>query len=161
MQISDLDGYLTAIVVGPELIMPSEWLPVIWGSDGPKFRNGREAEQIINIVMARYNEIIRQMNNDAEQFEPIFWETKDGDVIAMDWAEGFFDAVKLRPKQWSKLLKTTTGKSMMAPLIVLWTDEAKKQYSIRPSDVSCNIKEAADRIVGAVAKVYGFWKSKE
>ena len=31
MGLSDLDGFLTGIVVGPELILPSEWLPVIWG----------------------------------------------------------------------------------------------------------------------------------
>ena len=27
MGLSDLDGFLTGVVVGPELIMPSEWLP--------------------------------------------------------------------------------------------------------------------------------------
>ena len=31
MGLSDLDGFLTAIVIGPELIAPSEWLPIIWG----------------------------------------------------------------------------------------------------------------------------------
>ena len=31
MMLSDVDGFLTAIAVGPELVMPSEWLPVIWG----------------------------------------------------------------------------------------------------------------------------------
>ena len=30
LQLSDLDGFLTGIVVGPELIMPSEWVPCIW-----------------------------------------------------------------------------------------------------------------------------------
>lgn len=29
--VSDLDGFLTGIVVGPELILPSEWLPKVWG----------------------------------------------------------------------------------------------------------------------------------
>src|SRR4051794_22530891 len=29
MALSDLDGFLTGILVGPELIMPSEWLPHI------------------------------------------------------------------------------------------------------------------------------------
>jgi Uncharacterised protein family (UPF0149) len=28
--LSNLDGFLTGIVVGPELNLPSEWLPVIW-----------------------------------------------------------------------------------------------------------------------------------
>ena len=29
MGLSDLDGLLAGIVVGPELVMPSEWLPMI------------------------------------------------------------------------------------------------------------------------------------
>ena len=37
MGMSDLDGFLTGIVVGPELILPSEWFPVIWGGKEPDF----------------------------------------------------------------------------------------------------------------------------
>ena len=37
MGLSDLDGFLTGVVVGPELILPSEWLPVIWGGAEPEF----------------------------------------------------------------------------------------------------------------------------
>jgi uncharacterized protein len=29
MGLSDLGGFLTGIVVGPDLILPSEWIPVI------------------------------------------------------------------------------------------------------------------------------------
>ena len=39
MGLSDLDGFLTGIAIGPELILPSEWLPVIWGGDSPKFKS--------------------------------------------------------------------------------------------------------------------------
>ena len=37
MGLSDLDGFLTCIVVGPELTLRSEWLPVIWGGEEPEF----------------------------------------------------------------------------------------------------------------------------
>ena len=37
MMLSDLDGFLAGIVVGPELILPSEWLTVIWGGGEPQF----------------------------------------------------------------------------------------------------------------------------
>lgn len=29
--VSELDGFFTAIVSGPELIPPSRWLPALWG----------------------------------------------------------------------------------------------------------------------------------
>jgi uncharacterized protein len=34
-QLSDLDGFLAGIAIGPELIMPSEWVP---GGSGPKYK---------------------------------------------------------------------------------------------------------------------------
>jgi uncharacterized protein len=35
MMLSEFDGLCTALVIGPELVGPSEWLPVVWGGDGP------------------------------------------------------------------------------------------------------------------------------
>ena len=34
MLVSELDGFLTGILVCPDLIMPSEWLPLVWGGEG-------------------------------------------------------------------------------------------------------------------------------
>jgi yecA family protein len=55
MGLSDLDGFLTGVVVGPKLILPSEWLPVIWGDQEPE--SATEAEMHLGTIMGRYNEI--------------------------------------------------------------------------------------------------------
>jgi len=34
MLLEELDGFITGPPICPELIMPSEWLPVVWGSEG-------------------------------------------------------------------------------------------------------------------------------
>ena len=59
MMLSDLDGFLTGIAIGPELVLPSEWLPLIWGGDAPEFADEDEAKAILGAIMGRYNEIIR------------------------------------------------------------------------------------------------------
>lgn len=33
MTVSELDGFVAGLLVCPEMIMPSEWLPVVWGDD--------------------------------------------------------------------------------------------------------------------------------
>jgi hypothetical protein len=52
MGLSDLDGFLTGIVVGPELILPSEWLPVIWGGEEPEFQTEAEMRTVLGTIMA-------------------------------------------------------------------------------------------------------------
>src|SRR3954470_2487197 len=73
MGLSDLDGFLTGIVVGPELILPSEWLPVVWGGEEPAFESIEEARAILGIIMGRYNEIVRAIDAAPDDLDPVFW----------------------------------------------------------------------------------------
>jgi uncharacterized protein len=96
MQLSDLDGFLTGIAIGPELIMPSEWMLMIWQGGEPEFKDAEQFERVMGIIMARYNEIIHQLDDEPGAFEPILYEAPDGRILAADWAEGFMDAFGLR-----------------------------------------------------------------
>jgi hypothetical protein len=57
MDIVALDGFLTALVIGPKLVPPSVWLPLVWGDEeAPAFESSVQAERIIGLVMRRYDE---------------------------------------------------------------------------------------------------------
>src|SRR6478735_4053410 len=105
MGLSDLDGFLTGVVVGPELILPNEWLPVIWGGEEPVFHTEDEMRTVLGAIVGRYNEIVACLNTDPDDLEPIFLEGPEGEVIASDWAGGFLDAVALRPMAWKPLME--------------------------------------------------------
>src|SRR5260370_40201451 len=60
MMLSDLDGFLTAIAIGPELIKPSEWMPVIWGGEEPVFDGEAELQAVIGGILSHYNAILRE-----------------------------------------------------------------------------------------------------
>ncbi len=69
MGLSDLDGFLAGIVVGPELVLPSEWLPVVWGGAEPAFASVEEARSVLGAVMGRYNEIVRALDAAPKDFD--------------------------------------------------------------------------------------------
>ena len=62
--------------------------------------------------MGRYNEIVACINADPGALEPIFWEGPQGEVIASDWANGFLDAVALRPKGMGTADHAPTGQGL-------------------------------------------------
>ena len=55
MPLSDLDGFLTAVAIGPELIVPSEWLPGSGARASPSRKPRRGARRIGEIIVATTN----------------------------------------------------------------------------------------------------------
>ena len=158
MGLSDLDGFLTAIVVGPELIMPSEWLPMIWGDEEPEFESAVHAETIIGLVMGRYNEIAAGFIADPEKFEPIFWRWPTGEVIVTDWAAGFLDAVEMRRAAWEPLFSHRKAKVLIEPLLILG-DDGEQDDERDPSDRWKEFYASrSDVISNCVLGIYNFWK---
>jgi hypothetical protein len=74
MDIVTLDGFLTALAIGPDLVPPSVWLPVVWGREKePVFESAAQAERIIAILLRRFNDIGRMFGENATGFEPLLY----------------------------------------------------------------------------------------
>jgi uncharacterized protein len=116
MMLSDLDGFLTAVAIGPEGILPSEWLPVLWGGGAPEFKGQMQAPRAMKTILGRYNEILSMLQTDPDALEPIFWLKDDGTVIVESWAMGFPDGIQLRLKQWVPLLKPGKQGVLIVPI---------------------------------------------
>ena len=156
MGLSDLDGFLTGIVVGPEVILPSEWLPVIWGGEEPLFQSETEMRTVLGTIMGRYNEIVAGLNHDPDELDQIFWEGPEGEVIASDWAGGFLDAVALRPSAWKALVEDDRAGILMAPLFLLNGDLVLDDSVVDEDEI---LAEAPDMIPACVAGIHEFWRT--
>lgn len=114
MSFEMLDGYLTAVLSGPDMILPSEWLPPIWSGedngedDAGVFDNQTEAEGILDLVMRHYNHIAGVLAQGGAEFEP--WvgevELEGGEfaAFAQEWALGYLRGIGLREEAWDELL---------------------------------------------------------
>jgi uncharacterized protein len=99
MLLSELDGFLAGVIVCPEMIMPSEWMPVVWGDDErPVFDDVKQAQAISDLILGHYNDIIRQL--DEGRYRPIFDVDTDETILWEIWIEGFVEAMRLRPEAW-------------------------------------------------------------
>ena len=164
MGLSDLDGFLAGIAAGPELVVPSEWLPVVWGGEEPAFESIDEARDILGTITGRYNEVVRALGTAPDDFDPVFWEGPEGEAIVTDWAAGFLDAVLLRPKAWEPLVRHSEASALILPLLALGADDPERlPFGIRPpakDEAEALRGMAADLIPDCVAGIHGFWRER-
>lgn len=104
MTLSELDGYITGILVCPEMIAPSEWLPLIWGEAGDaQFPDLKVAQETTEAVMAHYNVIARNLSEEG-WLAPIYEIDPNSDETLWEpWIDGFAAAQSLRPEAWGAL----------------------------------------------------------
>jgi uncharacterized protein len=165
MAFSGLDGFLAGIAAGPELILPSEWLPVVWGGGEPAFGSTEEASTVLGTIMGRYNEIVRTLGTAPDEFDPAFWEgPDDGGVVVTDWAAGFLDAIMLRPKAWEPLVRHSEAGAFVLPLLVLGADDPERlPFGVRPppkEQVEALHAIGAEIVPDCVVGIHGFWRER-
>ncbi|MGD0476470.1 MAG: UPF0149 family protein, partial [Candidatus Velthaea sp.] len=97
MSIDGLHGYLTAICCGPELLMPSTWMPHIWGDHAPIFPDERAATRIMGGIFSLMNAILGQLADQTlEPFLPL-QPAPGWDNVAQAWCLGFVEGMALLP----------------------------------------------------------------
>jgi len=148
MGLSDLDGFLTGIACCPEPIPVKEWLDVALG----------DADEVPGRLMGAVTSLYKEIRDRLEaeqQLEPVFWESQDGTVIAMDWCEGFMDAVKLRPERWDAFSQTKTGSELMLPILVHMLDDGgNSHFGIPEGELAATLDTAADAIPVVVPVIF-------
>ena len=101
LSLEGLHGFLFGLAIIPEHILPSEWVPEIFGDAMLEVHGQKEATRLMGSVFSVYNRMVHQ-NREGELLFPFDYDTmKQKDVQRMrDWAKGFFFATNLRPEIW-------------------------------------------------------------
>lgn len=155
MDVAALEGYLTAIVIGPQTVMPSRWLPWVWDmEDGQRdatFANLDQANRIMGLLMRFWNGIARAFMDDPASFEPIFW--REAHWGAAEWSEGFILGFQFSDEAWSLL--AVGQPTWFTPFLRLGTDDGIG-ITRRIGDAERWMNEIEPSLV----KIHAYWKEQ-
>ena len=129
MTLDGLDGYLTALLVGPPALLSTwptgDWLPLVWGGDGlggareaAPFASKRQRKTTVVLVLRHLRHLSEQLAKTPEAWEPIFSIAEQGAdewADARDWCTGFLQAVDLDVDAWGAVWADPA----LAPLLLL------------------------------------------
>lgn len=158
MPLTVLDGFLTAVAASPGLLRPSDWLDEVWGDDGPEFESLDEANAVLGALMARYNEIVRQIGGppsatDREAFVPCLDPAQDKLAEARLWAEGFLACVGTFDGAWKPLVEAEEGWPLILPFMMLADpDRARELFKNKRKPIPREELEKAFDMIPMVLK---------
>jgi uncharacterized protein len=118
MNLEALDGFFAALICCPDTVMPSEYLPELWGGRGPVFHTVQEWQAFMGLV-THYWGVMADTLDSGATYLPLVLEDKHGNVHGNDWAAGFLRGMALRRDTWSRLLTDATAAEALAPIFVL------------------------------------------
>ena len=155
MDVSTLEGFLTAIAIGPRMVPPSEWLPWVWDLEEGKaeadFENEAQASQTMSLILRLYNSVNTTFNTDPASFEPIFWRAIQWG--AAEWSEGFITGFMFNEDAWSLL--SIGQPTWFTPFFRLGTDEG-----IDLTKSGGDAERWMNEIEPSLVRIHAYWKEK-
>ena len=158
LDISEFDGFITAVVSGPDMIPPSDWLPVVWGGDdnAPIWDSMEEYQQIFGLMIRYMNSTSATLMQAPDIFEPCFLEHEVKDVtywIVDEWCEGYIKGVGL----YGRTATSPDMKSMLAPIHKFtlasdWDRLKEKDHG--------QIRQLQEQIAPAALAIHSYWLAR-
>ena len=134
MNVEVMDGYLTALLVGPRLVdrlRTRAWIPAVWGGDGEgsaPFESNRQRKKATVLVLRHLHGIACQLRDAPDAWEPVFSiaEVEGRELVdAEDWCIGFLQAVALDADAWTPYFERDDLAPALRPIVLLGADEAE------------------------------------
>ena len=158
LDISELDGFLTAVVSGPVTILPSQWIPQVWGDFEPVWELEQDVQEVMTLLMRHMNAIAVMLMEQPEDFEPIFLERNFGGknyTILDEWCEGYMRGVALAADQWE--LNTRKMMELLTPIVAFQSEHAVLTHDLYNDEEVRALQEA---IPVGVRRIHSYWLSK-
>ena len=162
MNLEQIDGFFTALICGPEVVMPGEYLPYVWGNekslDGV-FENLEEAQEILGLLNRHWDTIAKTLF-EGGVYLPLMHEDENGLVTGNEWAKGFLHSIRLRRGSWNRLLDDEEHSGSLVPVLML-AHEHDPDPLLRPPPISQEKREdILTRLAAGVTLAYRYFRPK-
>lgn len=157
IDVSTLDGLLTAVVSGPVMVPPSIWLPALWGDFEPEWNDKAEFEDIFHLLIRHMNSIANTLMQQPEDFEPLYFcREVEGEtyLIVDEWCEGYMIGMSLADTVW--LDGGEEINKLLAPILAFTSATEWKGHD-RPEE---DVRQLQLLVAPTARAVHGFWLAR-
>jgi len=152
MDASTLEGFLTALIIGPELIPPSQYMPWIWdmhyGKEQMIYDSMEQMQDSMGLFMDVWNDIAETFSTDPSAFEPAYFRAAEWG--AAEWCEGFLLGSRLFGESWVTLWVEN-------PDFVKALKELGDDTGVETTQKEGDAEKWMNAVPDAVASIHAYW----
>lgn len=163
MSLSSIHGFFCALAASPNMIMPSQWQPIVLGGH-PEFETMDQAKEIIGCLTELYNSARKDMDS-IRKFQFLLWENSQilpieqcSDQALTDWCAGYLEILQL-DEAW---VNDEAAIAMILPLSVL----AGRMSLVNEKDfdgniITCDLEYKAQyksSLKDSIFDIYTYWQ---
>lgn len=159
LDVSELDGFLTAIASGPEMVPPLQWLPAVWGAKMPAFASDAEAERVMNLLLRQFNTVATILRSAPETFAPLFhYREVDGAhfEIVDEWCCGYLRGMEVSYEAWLPLVEREV--KLFAILKLFGSPEGWQEQEKVPPETLAQLRESIPEVA---LLIEALWRERE
>jgi uncharacterized protein len=159
MPLDVAQGFLSAIVSGPHLIMPNQWLSNVLGN--VNFASDKEATDIMELVMSLYNSTLAELEN--QDFAPMILSLEEGHEdnplpLPYGWCEGYVIGWNMQGKSTLDDMAGDESAALHLGPVAAFLMYEEDQLLNPPNEVEH--REAAGRLADSAMALYEWWKPR-
>lgn len=121
----ELEGFLFAVACSPDLVMPSEWTPLIFAEKEAGYADGEEAQRTLDCLMAMYNRVSGGVFERAYalppgcEFRDELLDNFGPDGPIGQWSQGFMAGHHWLDESWDAYVPDELDEELASLLMVL------------------------------------------
>ncbi len=165
MWLDELQGFLCAVISGPQAVPPSVWLPVALG-EAPAYENAEQCDELLSLVMRFNNDVACALQGDEGLALQLYRNENEDDDDYASWCCGYLEGTELMEVDWYEVGDPDEVDELLFPFMMLAGDP--DEYMRESGQRSLSAREKDDLLEGCredladtVMQIYRYWRVRE
>jgi uncharacterized protein len=156
MAMDELSGFCAALATGPDGAPPHDWMSIVLGE--PEETLGHVASPELVDLLLRYRlATARALDAGAPAIVPR--QLRTGRIDFGGFCRGFLDGVESAPTDWFEAADPDEVAELLFPIEVVGDAlEPVERAAYRPADWRRLVRDSADALPAAVARIADYWR---
>ena len=163
MGLDEIQGYVCAIISGPQRVTAAEWLPAVLGN--PEYENETQAGEVKALLLRFHDEIAADLQAGESLGLVLNLEDApegggDSDYDYAAWCQAFLDGVESSNVPWTDAGDDEEINDLLFPISLLAGEiDPKALRSVKPHEMTALLKECREDLPMLAVDIYQYFQT--